>query len=226
MKTEIQKCSEDILYFKEKYLGLQKDKIQDEILRLLQKNKRLNIETGRNSKKTTAAAIYILHNFLFEEEFNAGIISHSLVYSKDILAKIVNLYNQLPNEFKTKVKITKTSFYNESNKSKVIVDNIDDKTFIGFNIDFILLDNAAVIQKTKLKLFFDYIIKTFETSQILINDDIQIKTYAPNFAEWDGSFNETFKDEEPKKVKRPIKNAGFKQFIKNIIEKLFNIIKR
>ena len=79
MKTEIQKCSEDILYFKEKYLGLQKDKIQDEILRLLQKNKRLNIETGRNSKKTTAAAIYILHNFLFEEEFK--------LYQKNISIK-------------------------------------------------------------------------------------------------------------------------------------------
>ena len=226
MKTEIQKCSEDILYFKEKYLGLQKDEIQDEILRLLQKNKRLNIETGRNTKKTSAALIYILHNFLFEEEFNAGIISNSMLCSAACLILFKDLIMNLPDDLKPNCKFTKTSIYNLDNKSTVTIDKIDETTFIGIDLDFILVDNASHIAKPKLSLFFNYIIKTFDTAQILINEDISIYSFNKTFVEWDGSFNKTFEHEEPRKVQIPIKNAGFKQFIKNIVEKLFNLIKR
>jgi hypothetical protein len=106
MNTEKQKCSEDILYFKEKYLGLPKDEIQDEILRLLLNNKRLNITTGRQSKKTSSALIYILHNFLFEEEFDAGILSNSLLSSTSILSLLKQMIVNLPTELKPDIKVT------------------------------------------------------------------------------------------------------------------------
>lgn len=228
MNTEIQKCSEDILYFKEKYLGLPKDEIQDEILTLLKKSKRLNIATGRQSKKTSSALIYILHNFLFEEDFSAGVLSNSMLSSASILILLKSLILQLPDEIKPRIKITKTLITNLDNKSTVTIDTIDEKTFIGINLDFILLDNSSYIQKQKLNLFFDYIIKTLSSAQILINDDINIESLCNNFIVWDGSFNKEKPEtpEKPKKVQRPIKNAGFKQLIKNIIEKLYSIIKR
>lgn len=222
MNTEKQKCSEDILYFKEKYLGLPKDEIQDEILRLLLNNKRLNITTGRQSKKTSSALIYILHNFLFEEEFDAGILSNSLLSSTSILSLLKQMIVNLPTELKPDIKVTKTTIINKDNKSKVLVDSLDNSSFIGLNLDFILLDNSSYIQKTKLNLFFEYIIKTFNYSQILVNDDINIESFSNNFKVWEG----TFIKEEPRKVQMPIKNAGFKQLIKNIIEKLYSIIKR
>jgi hypothetical protein len=222
MNTEKQKCSEDILYFKEKYLGLPKDEIQDEILRLLLNNKRLNITTGRQSKKTSSALIYILHNFLFEEEFDAGILSNSLLSSTSILSLLKQMIVNLPTELKPDIKVTKTTIINKDNKSKVLVDSLDNTSFIGLNLDFILLDNSSYIQKTKLNLFFEYIIKTFNYSQILVNDDINIESFSNNFKVWEG----TFIKEEPRKVQMPIKNAGFKQLIKNIIEKLYSIIKR
>lgn len=222
MNTEIQKCSEDILYFKEKYLGLPKDEIQDEILTLLKKSKRLNIATGRQSKKTSSALIYILHNFLFEEEFDAGILSNSLLSSTSILSLLKQMIVNLPTELKPDIKVTKTTIINKDNKSKVLVDSLDNSSFIGLNLDFILLDNSSYIQKQKLNLFFEYIIKTFNYSQILVNDDINIESFSNNFKVWEGSFIK----EEPRKVKMPIKNAGFKQLIKNIIEKLYSIIKR
>ena len=222
MNTEIQKCSEDILYFKEKYLGLPKDEIQDEILTLLKKSKRLNIATGRQSKKTSSALIYILHNFLFEEEFDAGILSNSLLSSTSILSLLKQMIVNLPTELKPDIKVTKTTIINKDNKSKVLVDSLDNSSFIGLNLDFILLDNSSYIQKQKLNLFFEYIIKTFNYSQILVNDDINIESFSNNFKVWEGSFIK----EERRKVKMPIKNAGFKQLIKNIIEKLYSIIKR
>jgi hypothetical protein len=222
MNTEKQKCSEDILYFKEKYLGLPKDEIQDEILRLLLNNKRLNITTGRQSKKTSSALIYILHNFLFEEEFDAGILSNSLLSSTSILSLLKQMIVNLPTELKPDIKVTKTTIINKDNKSKVLVDSLDNSSFIGLNLDFILLDNSSYIQKQKLNLFFEYIIKTFNYSQILVNDDINIESFSNNFKVWEGAFIK----EEPRKVQMPIKNAGFKQLIKNIIEKLYSIIKR
>lgn len=222
MNTEKQKCSEDILYFKEKYLGLPKDEIQDEILTLLKKSKRLNIATGRQSKKTSSALIYILHNFLFEEEFDAGILSNSLLSSTSILSLLKQMIVNLPTELKPDIKVTKTTIINKDNKSKVLVDSLDNSSFIGLNLDFILLDNSSYIQKQKLNLFFEYIIKTFNYSQILVNDDINIESFSNNFKVWEG----TFIKEEPRKVQMPIKNAGFKQLIKNIIEKLYSIIKR
>lgn len=222
MNTEKQKCSEDILYFKEKYLGLPKDEIQDEILRLLPNNKRLNITTGRQSKKTSSALIYILHNFLFEEEFDAGILSNSLLSSTSILSLLKQMIVNLPTELKPDIKVTKTTIINKNNKSKVLVDSLDNSSFIGLNLDFILLDNSSYIQKQKLNLFFEYIIKTFNYSQILVNDDINIESFSNNFKVWEGAFIK----EEPRKVQMPIKNAGFKQLIKNVIEKFYSIIKR
>ena len=128
----------------------------------------------------------------------------------------------LPTELKPDIKVTKTTIINKDNKSKVLVDSLDNSSFIGLNLDFILLDNSSYIQKQKLNLFFEYIIKTFNYSQILVNDDINIESFSNNFKVWEG----TFIKEEPRKVQMPIKNAGFKQLIKNIIEKLYSIIKR
>jgi hypothetical protein len=101
-------------------------------------NKRLNITTGRQSKKTSSALIYILHNFLFEEEFDAGILSNSLLSSTSILSLLKQMIVNLPTELKPDIKVTKTTIINKDNKSKVLVDSLDNTSFIGLNLDFIL----------------------------------------------------------------------------------------
>lgn len=232
MKTEIQKCSEDILYFKEKYLGLSKDEIQDECINLILKHNKVNLNTGRNTKKTTAAVVVILHKFIFETKQTIGLVSKTQSLAMDNLALVKYYYDRLPKFLKTdKTKLNKTEMFNIVNGSKILVKSLNENSFRGFSMNFVLIDYMVGVKKEKVLDFFNSIIPSMsniENSKIVILDSMNItetenKEYDKiknTFLSWDGSFNQSFKEKSKKSFAKSIV-----VYIKNKLNKIFDLIK-
>ena len=73
--NEIEKCSKDIIYFKDNYLKyLEKITIQDSILKFIADNNIAEINTYRNTYRTTSIEIFILHSLLFDDNKTIGVV--------------------------------------------------------------------------------------------------------------------------------------------------------
>lgn len=121
--NEILRCKDDIIYFKDTYLNLEKYGLQDGILTFLTKNKISEINLERANYKTTSVAIYILHKLLFSNDIHIGLVDYSDKYNKEFIYKVTKLYNDLPdflkikgNFLKTKITIGTNTLYTTSYK--------------------------------------------------------------------------------------------------------------
>ena len=121
--NEILRCKDDIIYFKDTYLNLEKYGLQDDILTFLTKNKISEINLERDNYKTTSVAIYILHKLLFSNDIHIGLVDYSDKYNKEFIYKVTKLYNDLPdflkikgNFLKTKITIGTNTLYTTSYK--------------------------------------------------------------------------------------------------------------
>lgn len=229
---EIQKCREDVIYFRNNYVKLKKytiiffaesDKIQDEIINSIINNSKVIIDTGRQTKKSTAACVVILHKFLFENKQNIGLVSKSQMFARDNLATIEEMYSKLPEFLKIPgTKLNKTSMYSKKNHNHICIDNIDINAFRGRSMNFILVDYAIGVSEKKIQDFMNSVIHCMpaipDSKTVILEDILAIDK--KEFVQWDGTFNET-----PVQTAKPILRRTFKHIIKDIIESLYNIIK-
>lgn len=233
--SEFNKCKKDILYFKEKYLGLPKDEIQDECINLILKHNKINLDTGKNTKKTTAAVVVILHKFIFESNQNIGIVGKTLNLAKDNLALVKYYYDRLPEFLQhQKIKVNKTEMFNIVNGSKILVKSLNENSFRGFSMNFVLVDYIIGVKKEKFLDFYETIIPSMsdiENSKIVILDSMNItetenKEYNKiknTFFSWDGSFNQSFEEKSNKSISKRI-IAYIKHKINKVLKK-FDLIK-
>lgn len=219
---EIQKCREDLFYFKDNYLlVLSKDELQDKMLKAILTNKKIQLTSAKQTKKSYVAVIYALHQFNFDVNKTIGISSDKFFESKKLISDITNLYNYLPLWMKIPARSLKTSMTSEAGV-KIIIDKADEFTFRGRTLNTLIVENIGTIKSNQLEEFFNSIIPSMSAikdSKIIAIEKNQ--AISPGFYE----VNEYTILEEPIKTEKPILRRTFKQIIKDIIESLYKKIR-
>lgn len=103
---EYMKCSEDPIYFAEKYIkivhvdhGLIPIVLYDyqkEIIESITNNRRVAVATSRQAGKTTTAVVIILHYILFNNHKTVALLANKGDAAREILDRIQIAYEALP----------------------------------------------------------------------------------------------------------------------------------
>lgn len=155
---EIEKCKNDVFYFKENYLLLlNKDKMQDKALEGINIYNTVHLNSKRKTKKSYSACIYTLWLLNFHRNKTIGIATYKTVWAKDNISIIANLYNHIPNWMRTKSRNLKTSMTSELN-TKIIIDLVDEKAFRGISLDILIVDCLDATNISKFNNFKECVV--------------------------------------------------------------------
>ncbi len=219
---EIEKCREDLFYFKENYLLiLNKDELQDKMLRAISANQKVQITSDRQPKKSYAAVIYALHQFNFDVKKTIGIASNKTEVAKEFISHTTNLYNYIPNWMRIPARNLKTSMISEGNV-RIIIDVANKNAFRGVTLDTFIVENMITIKPEKIIELFDSVLPcmcSVENSKIIVLEKNSV--ISSDFYE----VNENTILEAPVKISRPVLRRTFKQIIKDFIDSLYKRIK-
>lgn len=178
---ELTKCANDIIYFANKYCYcLQGSKgyrpitlrdYQEEMLSNYDKN-RFNITLScRQIGKTVIAAIFILHNTIFNYDKNIGIAANKFQTAVEIMDKIKEMMDYLPFFMKPGVKVNNQAMMVFANGCRIIAQATTKKSFIGYTIHTLYLDEFAHVEPHILDEFYENIMPTvssMEDSKIIV----------------------------------------------------------
>lgn len=221
---EIQKCREDLFYFKDNYiLILNPDELQDKLIKSISKYKKVQITSGRSTKKTYAAVIYALHQFNFARDKIIGIVSGKSIFAKEFILNTTNLYNQIPSWMKVKARNLKTSMTSEMNV-KIIIDIADEMCFRGYSLNTLIIENALTIKSNNLRECLESILPCMngKDKKIIVLEKNEITP--ADFIEINESTN--LEDlEEPIQTEKPILKRTLKKILKDLIEPLYKRIR-
>lgn len=221
---EIQNCKNDVFYFKDNYiLILNPDELQDKLIKSISKYKKVQITSGRSTKKTYAAVIYVLHQFNFTRDKIIGVVSSKSAFTKEFISNTTNLYNQIPSWMRIKARNLKTSMTSEMNV-KIIIDIADEKCFRGHSLNTSIIENAGTIKTTNLRECLESILPCMngKDKKIIVLEKNEITP--ADFIEINESTN--LEDlEEPIQTEKPILKRSLREILKDLIELLYKRIK-
>ena len=149
------KCSNDVVYFTEKYMKIISEKglvnfilypYQKKMLKSFMNNKFNIITTARQAGKSTTTCAFILWYVLFNTEKTVALLANKGDTAREILAKVRLGYQHLPKWLQQgTIEWNKGSFELENN-SKVIATATSSDNIRGFTIDLLFIDEAAHIE--------------------------------------------------------------------------------
>lgn len=153
---EYLRCSQDPIYFAEKYIQIVNvDKglipivlydYQKKMLRSLADNRFTIVATARQAGKTTAISAGILWYILFHPEKTVALLANKGDTAREILGRIQLAYQHLPKWLQQGVvEWNKGSFLLENN-SRVIAAATSSDAIRGFSINLLFIDEAAFIE--------------------------------------------------------------------------------
>jgi len=153
---EYMRCSNDILYFCEKYMriinvnhGLMPFRpydYQKEMLKTMDENRYTIIGTARQAGKSTTTCAFILHYILFNRDKTVALLANKGETAREILSKIQLAYQHLPTWLQQGVvEWNKGSFWLENN-SRVVAAATSSDNIRGYTINLLFIDEAAFIE--------------------------------------------------------------------------------
>lgn len=224
--SEIDKCKKDLFYFKDNYLiNLDKDELQDKMINGILTNNKVQLTSGRGTKKSYAAVIYALWVFNFKQKNIIGIAADKTVWCKEFISNATNLYNQLPTWMKVPARNLKTSMTSETG-NKIVIDKVDKNIFRGMILNNLIIEASSHISQDDFKYMIDNTVPCmFMDNHSKVSKVIVIEhnpEVTSDFIEIN-EFNKEFI--EPRKTAKPILRRTFKQIIKDFIVSLYNKIK-
>lgn len=153
------KCSQDIIYFAEKYCKLKTGlvKLRDyqiEYLKALKENRHVVCLKSRQVGITNCNAIYILHYCLFNVDKNVMITSNRRDTSVEVVDKIQGIYYNLPFFMKAGVKSWNQSSISFDNGCKIRTAARSKQAGIGFTIHALFIEEAAFIPNNIIEPFY------------------------------------------------------------------------
>ena len=163
------KCMEDPVYFATKcYLknpegGLSPVTLRDyqvDYLRHLQKNPFSIFLSCRQSGKSTTTAIYCLWIILFNTDKVGLILSKSGPAGRDLLAKVKDMFLNLPYYLKIGVYKWNQSEISFDNNSSISTEAFSPTAGLGKSINFLILDEFAWCPPNDVEQFYNNIIPT------------------------------------------------------------------
>lgn len=156
MVQEFLRCSQDPIYFAERYIkivhvdrGLIPIALYDyqkEIIDKLQNNRRVTVVTSRQAGKTTTAAAIILHYILFNEHKTVALLANKGDAAREILERIKLAYEALPNWLQSGVVEWNKGSIELENGCKVLAAATSSSAIRGKSISLLYIDEAAFVE--------------------------------------------------------------------------------
>jgi hypothetical protein len=166
-KEQIQeyiKCSEDPIYFIKNYVkiisldhGLIPFKLYDyqvEFINAMHENRRVISMQPRQSGKTQVVAAYIMWYTLFNDEKTVAILAHKASAAREIMSRYQKMYENLPMWLQEGVKSWNKGSIELENGSKAFIAATTANAITGRAVNFLYIDETAVIPNTVADDFF------------------------------------------------------------------------
>ena len=123
------------------------------------------------SHNTVIAAVFLLHNTIFNVDRNVGIAANKLVTAVEIMDKIREMMDHLPFFLKPGIKVNNQQKMFFDNGCSITAQATTEKSFIGFTIHTLYLDEFAHVEPHILESFYENVMPTvssMEDSKIII----------------------------------------------------------
>jgi hypothetical protein len=178
---EIQKCSEDPVYFIDNYCyivtldhGIQKFKLYDcqkKKIETIHNNRRIIIMESRQAGKTTTSAAYILWYTLFQADKNVAILANKEKTSREILSRYQLMYENLPIWMQQGIRVWNKGDIELENGSKCFTAATTAAGIRSKSVNLLYIDEAAIIPNNIADAFFTSVypvVSAGKTTKILI----------------------------------------------------------
>jgi hypothetical protein len=153
--SEYLKCSQDWLYFAEKYyfildidIGMIHPQIRDyqkEIINSYIDNKFTICLAARQTGKSTSFEIFVVWTILFNKDKTIAILANKAEQSRDLLRKIKQAYEMLPKWLQQGVKIWNAGSIRIENGSMVLASSTSSTAIRGRSISCVIVDERGHI---------------------------------------------------------------------------------
>ena len=178
---ELTKSANDVIYFanhfgyclhgSQGYKPITLRDYQEEMLRSYTDNRFTCCMSSRQVGKTVVAAIFLLHNAIFNVDRNIGIAANKLATAVEIMDKIKEIMDYLPFFMKPGIKVYNQTMIVFENGCRIIAQATTKRSFIGFTIHTLYCDEFAHVEPHVLDEFYENIMPTvssMEDSKIII----------------------------------------------------------
>lgn len=178
---EYMKCSEDPLYFINKYVrivtldkGLQSFnpwEFQQDLLRKIHDNRFVICKYPRQSGKSTTVLSYALWYILFNPSVNVALLANKLQTARELLGRLKTAYEYLPKWLQQGIVSWNKGSIELENGSKILASATSSSAVRGGSFNLIILDEFAYVPHELAEDFFSSVYPTIasgKTSKILI----------------------------------------------------------
>lgn len=161
---EYAKCAKDPIYFIRNYckiISLDRGLIdfelfpyQENFIMSMHNNNRVISMQPRQMGKTQTVAAYVLHYVLFNEHKTVAILANKAAASREILSRFQLMYEHLPKWLQQGVETWNKGDIELENGSKVFTAATSGAGIRGKSVNFLYVDEAAIIPNTVAEDFF------------------------------------------------------------------------
>jgi len=169
------KCSQDPIYFVEKYIkvvsldeGLVPFNLYDyqrEIVDTVHNNRFVIAKLPRQSGKSTTIISYILHYILFNQSMTVGVLANKQSTAIEILSRLKLAYEYLPNWLQQGIVEWNKGSIHLENGSKVLAASTSASAIRGGSFNMIFLDEFAHVPMNLAEEFFSSVYPTITSGQ-------------------------------------------------------------
>lgn len=173
MFEEYIRCSNDVVYFTEKYMkiinidkGLVSFKLYDyqkEMLASMADNRFTIIATARQAGKSTVTCAFILWYVIFHAEKTVALLANKGETAREILSRVQLAYQHLPKWLQQGVKEWNKGSMELENNSRVLAAATSSDAIRGYSINLLFIDEAAFIENWDT--FFTSVYPTISSGQ-------------------------------------------------------------
>ena len=165
---ELERCSNDIHYFKENYVKITTPKglnfpdlrnYQDDFINVIipDDNEAIVGLCPRQSGKTVTVGIYLAHKYIFGIDMNIGIAANKSKQSVEFLDKTKKILVELPLWMQTGMSVWNKTFIENENNMRIITDSTNSDSFRGFTCAIVIVDETGFIKAKLWEAFADSI---------------------------------------------------------------------
>ena len=184
--SELTKSANDVIYFannfgyclhgSQGYKPITLRDYQEEMLRSYTDYRFTCCMSSRQVGKTVVAALFLLHNAIFNVDRNIGIAANKLATAVEIMDKIKEIMDYLPFFMKPGIKVFNQTMIVFENGCRIIAQATTKRSFIGFTIHTLYCDEFAHVEPHVLDEFYENIMPTVSS----MDDSKIIITSTPN----------------------------------------------
>ena len=179
--SEIIKCSNDIVYFVQKYMKIVNldeglipfnlRKYQEKTLKSFVDNRNVICLFPRQSGKTVSYCAFILHSILFKDHYAIALLANKAAVAREILSRVKLAYENLPLWLQQGVTEWNKGSIELENGSKAIAGATSDSSGRSGSFSTLILDEFAFVPKNIADEFIKSalpVISSGKTSKIIM----------------------------------------------------------